>query len=162
MISDLIVMTFRGEGGARRVYDALQALAEAPLACLDCAAIVTEDSMGQVGFDHERQPPEGAGVVNGQLLGILTDLLFGAPSDELVLALSAVGFDAEFLTGVAARMGNSTSALLFLMRPDCTCDADELVEALALFKGRVHRTTLPPEAEAALWKVPGRHAERCL
>jgi uncharacterized membrane protein len=155
MLSDLIVVTFRGEDGAGSAFEALPAMAQAPLACLDCAAaIVTEDSAGQVRYVHERHLPETAGAVNGQPLSILTDLIFGAPSDELVLALSNAGFDAAFLTAVAGRMGNNTSALLFLVSPDCACDADDLVKALGLFKGRVHRTTLLPEAEAVLRKAP--------
>jgi uncharacterized membrane protein len=155
MISDLIVMTFKGEGGAWLVYEALQAMARTPLACLDCVVIVTQDSAGQVRYEHERELPESAGAVNGQLLSVLTDLIFGARCDDLLYALSHAGFDAEFLTSVAGRMGNSSSALLFLVRPDSSCDAEDLVKALALFKGRVHRTTLLSEAEAALQDAPG-------
>jgi hypothetical protein len=47
-------------------------------------------------------------------------------------------------------MEGESSALFVLAREDSVHDAGETRSALALFRGRIHQTSLPPEVEAYL------------
>ncbi len=150
MHSDLIVVTFDEEEEAQKVYDALQRMRKSQLLALENAAVVSKDSAGKVRSYGPREltvPPEATG---DDLLDLLADLIFGTPPERRVRGLVEAGLDEGFLQEVGRAMGGRSSALLFLVRYDSMGDTDELLSALALFKGKVHQTTLSPEAEAAM------------
>ena len=153
MHNDLIVMTFDREGEAQRVYDSLQSMRKSPLLGLEDAAVVTVDSAGTVNLHQRRKLPAALGTTVSELLGGIADLIFGDPPEEMVRALAKEGLDDRFVEKVARMMGNNSSALLFLVAYNSMGDTGELLGALALFKGKIHQTTLPPDAKAALLKM---------
>ena len=56
----------------------------------------------------------------------------------------------DILENIAKVLGDDSSALLFLVHPDGVQDTVELLSALTLFKGKIHRTTLLPQVEASI------------
>jgi uncharacterized membrane protein len=153
MHNDLIVMTFDREEGARRIYDSLQSMRKSPLLGLEDAAMVTVDSTGSVTFHQKRKLPVAEGATGGDLLSLIADLIFGDVPKEVVRALANGGLDDRFLANVARTMGNNSSALLFLVAYNSMSDTSELLGALALFRGKIHQTTLSSEAKATLLKM---------
>jgi uncharacterized membrane protein len=144
MNSDLIVMTFdRGEM-AQTVYRALQAMRKSQVLGLDAAVILTRDGAGQI-----RQQPEPIPTTSAGLVGFLADLVFLLPGRAM--PASARGkLDEEFVVEVRSALRNNGSALLFFTHPDSLGDTGEVLNALALFRGRIHQTTLTPQSEALL------------
>ena len=142
MNSDLIVMTFEGGEMAQTVYSALQAMHKRRVLGLDTVVILTKDGAGEV----KQHPisPAGTGLV-----GLLTDLVFSLP--DRVMPASAKGkLDDEFVVEVRSALGNDSSALIFFVHPDSLGDTGELINTLALFRGRIHQTTLPTQIEGWL------------
>jgi uncharacterized membrane protein len=150
MPNELLVFTFERSAEARRVYDALRAMRRSALLALEQAVIVTKDRAGKVMLYQEQELPAVAGATERDLLRNLAGLVFGVPSEGIVCTLAQAGLDERFLEQLARDMGNDSSALLFLVPPDNIADVDELSKALTLFTGKMHRTILSPEAEAAL------------
>ncbi len=139
MNSDLIVMTFAGGETAQTVYSALQAMRTSRVLGLDSVAILTKDGTGEV----QKHPisPASTGLV-----GLLTDLVFSLP--DRVMPASAKGeLDDDFVVEVRSTLGNDSSALIFFVHPDSLGDTGELINTLALFRGRIHQTTLPTQIE---------------
>ncbi len=142
MNADLIVMTFDGGEMAQTVHDSLQAMRKSQVLGLDDTAIVTKDGAGQVRL----RPEPGAST---GLAGLLGDLIFRSPSRGVPAGVRE-NVDDEFLRLVGAALRNSGSALLFFLHPDSLSDRVELLNALAMFRGAIHQTTLPPQSEARL------------
>jgi uncharacterized membrane protein len=155
MHSELIVVTFAGEGEARRVYDALRAMRRSPLFGLENTLIVTRDRAGKLKLRHDWELPEAGRGRDHDLLSNLAGLIFTSSPDRAVGTLGKAGLEQRLLEQVARSVGSDASALFFLVPPGGVSDADVLLGALRLFKGRVHRTTLPPAAEAALLELGG-------
>lgn len=148
MHSDLVVMTFDCEGEAHRVREALQATRRSSLLAPENAAIVTKDRAGRAKLDHEWEMGDGWQGNDLNLLNKIARMTCNLPPEKVLHALAKAGLETRFLENIAGALGNDSSALLFLVRPDGVPDADELLGALALFKGKLHRTTLSPQVEA--------------
>jgi uncharacterized membrane protein len=136
---DLIVMTFDGDEMAQTVYDSLEAMTKSHVLGLEDAAIVDKEGSGKIRLRPESEASAGLAALLGDLL--LRLLLKSAPDgiEEYV--------DDEFLRTVGAALHDSGSALLFFLHPDSLSDTDELLSALALFRGRIYQTTLLPQIE---------------
>ena len=146
MNGDLIVMTFDGVEMAQTVYNSLEAMRKSQVLGLGDTAIATKDTAGHVRL----RPEPGASAGLAALLG---DLLFRTPER---VAPDGVGahVDDEFSRTVGVALHNGGSALLFFLQPDSLSDSGELLNALRLFRGRIHQTTLPPHSEARLRGLP--------
>ena len=142
MNSDLIVMTFDGGEMAQTVYGALQAMRKSQVLGLVDSVIMTKDGVGRVRIDPG--PQAGAG-----LTGLLAELIL-SPSGRVAPKVGGVELDDEFADTVVSALGNDSSALLFFVDSDGLSDTVELLEALALFRGTIHQTTLSPTDEALL------------
>jgi uncharacterized membrane protein len=140
--SDLIVMTFDGGEMAQTVYDSLKAMRKSQVLGLEDTAIVTKDGAGQVRL----HPGPQAGI---GLAGLLADLVLYSP-ERAMPGGPGVKLDDGFVGTVGSALRNNASALLFFLHPDGPGDMGELLDALALFRGTIHQTTLSPQSEAAL------------
>jgi uncharacterized membrane protein len=142
MNSDLIVMTFEGVDMAQVVHNSLGAMRKSHILGLDDAAVVTRNGDGL--FKLRGEPQVSAGLVD-----LLADRLFCSP-DGTLAAGTQVKLDVEFVAAVESALHNSGSALLFHVHPDSPSDPCELLDALALFRGTIHQTTLSPQGQAFL------------
>lgn len=153
MYSDLIAMIFDRHVDTQRVYDAIQSMRHSPILGLGKAVIVNRDSTGRTSLYQRREVPAAPKAKEADVLGLIADLLFGAAADERMATWGKVGLDEQFVESVVRAMETDKSALLALVRYDDIADRDELLRILALFKGRVHQTTMSPKAEAAIIKL---------
>ena len=153
MHNDLIVMTFDREEEAQIVYDSLRSMRKSPLLGLENTAMVTVDSSGSATFHQERKLPGDSEATGGDVLSLMADLIFGDPPEETLRTLTEEGFDERFVEKLARTMGVNSSALLFLVDYNSMSDTSELLSILALFRGKIHQTTLSSEAKAALHKA---------
>jgi len=153
MHSDLIIMTFDHDEDARRIYDALYIMRRSPLLGLDDAAVVTVDSTGSATYHRKRKLPPEPGATYGDVLSLITNLIFVDPTKVTLSTMARVGLDERFLEKVGRMMRNNSSALLFLVAYNSVSDASELLSTLALFKGKIHQTTLPSETNAAVLRT---------
>lgn len=142
MQHDLVVFVAKGEWGAQRVRDALQAMRKSPLLGVNQAVLTQKDSTGLVNVLQRRSISSG---FDGEILLIidrLVELIFGNPSPATLDELRVVGLDIDFIALVAKKLQANSSALVFLLDRDGLEDSDELLEALSLFKGKIYKTTL--------------------
>lgn len=142
MNSDLIVMTFDSTEMARSVYRSLQAMRKRQILGLRDSVVITKDGAGPVRHEPASQGSTG-------LAGLLADLIFHIPG-RVVPEAAKVKLDDEFVRTVRLALRNNGSALLFFVHPDSLSDTCELLNALALFRGTIHQTTLSPQGEALL------------
>jgi uncharacterized membrane protein len=140
--SDLIVMTFGGGQTAQTVYSSLQAMRKSKVLGLGDSVIITKDGAGQV-----RLHP--ASAADAGVAGLLAALLFPS-SERAVPAVDGVVLDDGFVGTVVSALRNNGSALMLFLGPDSLGDPVELLQALALFRGRIHQTTLCPQSAALL------------
>jgi uncharacterized membrane protein len=150
MSSELIVMTFPFRHKAETVLAAIRVMRKSPILCLGSVAVATKDATGEATLRPGEEP---AGVQENRdtaLLLSLAGLILGDPAQEAVDAIVAGGLDRQFMSEVARRMAGESSALFVLAREDGVHDAGETRGALALFRGTIHQTRLPPEAEEYL------------
>ena len=164
MNSDLIVITFDDEDEAEKVLDAMQSMRKEPLLSLEQAVVVTKDRLGRVRLHQTRDLTAGGSVAGESVLSLLAGLILGSALGvvwgidvgEIMGVLTEHGFDEKFMTTVEKTMGDNTSAILFLVRRDSTSDPAEVLKVLTLFRGKIHQTTLSPQAEAYLEMVLGK------
>jgi len=159
MSSELIVMTFPFRHKAETVLAAVRVMRKSPILCLGSVAVATKDPTGEVTLRPGEEP---AGVQENRdtaLLLSLAGLILGDPAQEAVDAIVAGGLDRQFMSEVARRMAGESSALFVLAREDGVHDAGETRSTLALFRGRLHQTSLPPEVEAYLSGYEARFVE---
>jgi uncharacterized membrane protein len=141
MNSDLIVMTFEGVEMAESIFNSIGAMRESQILGLDDAAIVTNDGDGRFKLRIAPQAKSG-------LAGLLAHLL--CSPDRIPPGGLSAKMDDEFVAAVQSAMRKSGSALLFNVHPDSLSDTYELLDALALFRGTIHQTTLSPQSRALL------------
>ena len=165
-MSELIVVSFKGEDTADQVLNKLQALHKEHLVDLDDAVVAVRDSNGKV---HLKQsvnlPALGAvsGALWGGLFGSLVGLLFlnplaglatglavGAGTGALSGALSDYGIDDDFIKGMARELEPKTSALFMLAR---RVNFDKVLPELKPFGGKVVKTSLTNAEEQRLKKA---------
>jgi uncharacterized membrane protein len=144
--ADLIIMTFDDDDMAHTVYKSLEAMRKSQVLGLEDTAIVTKEDSGQV----KLRPEPGASAGLAALLG---NLIFRS-SERVVSDGVSPHVDDEFSRTVGVSLHNGGSALLFYLHPDSLSDRVELLAALAMFRGAIHQTTLPPQREARLRGMP--------
>ena len=142
MNSDLIVMTFDDGEMAQTVYEALQAMRKSKVLGLGDSVTLSTDGAGRVRLH------QGAEASTG-LAPLLAETILRSPEGE-ASELDVVKLDHDFLDTVVAGLRHNHSALLFFIDSDGLSDACELLDALALFRGIIHQTTLTPQSEAVL------------
>lgn len=134
-MSDLVVLTFKDEGGASRFSSEVERMQKMNILSLEDAAIVTRNPEGKVKV-KQANSLVGAGAFGGAFWGMLIGLLFwmpwlglamGAISGALAGKFTDIGIDDDFIKTVGDEIAPGSSAL-FLMVAESTRDRvlDEL------------------------------------
>jgi uncharacterized membrane protein len=165
-MSDLIVVSFKGEDTADQALNKLQALQKEYVVELEDAVVAVRDKNGKL---HLKQSVNLAatgavgGAAWGGLMGTLVGLLFlnplagfasglavGAGAGALSGALSDYGINDDFIEKMAKDLTPATSALFILAR---RMNFDKALPELKAFGGKVLKTSLTNADEERL-----RHA----
>ena len=157
LYNDLLVFVVDRSSEAERVWNALFAMRRSKLLGLENAIIVIKERTGEIRLRQEQNLSAATGDSGSVLMSNLAALIFGTPPEEVVRTVVRCGFDPRFLEEVARAMKDDCSAILFFVSSDTVADVDEMVSALALFRGKLHRTVLLPAVEGLLRK-PGAMA----
>lgn len=152
MSSELMVMTFRHRNRAETVLEAIRAMRKSPILCLDSVVVATKDRTGEITLRPGQEPTAAQEDRDIQILLALADLILCAPAKDAIDAITDRGLDGRFVLEIASIMEDHSSALFVFAREHSVHDARETRSALALFKGRIHQTSLSPEVEAYLSK----------
>jgi uncharacterized membrane protein len=150
MNSELIVMTFRDPHKAGTVLAAVQAMRKSPILCLSSAVVANRERTGEITVRSDQEPDAAQVDKDTQLLLILAELILCAPAPDAIHALIDRGMDGRFVSEIVRNMEGESSALFVLARENSVHDADETHHTLALFRGRIHQTSLPSELETYL------------
>jgi uncharacterized membrane protein len=150
MSSELMVMTFRRQDRAETVLEAIRSMRKSPILCLGSVVVAIKDSAGEITLRPAQEPAAAGDDTDTQMLLALAELILRAPAQDATAAIMDGGMDRRFISEVARSMEGESSALFVLAREDGIHDAGETRSALALFRGRLHQTSLPPEVEACL------------
>lgn len=150
MNSELIVMTFRYQHKADTVLAAIRVMRKSPILCLANVVVATRDRMGEIKVRPGHEPGAAHKDRDTQLLLALADLILSAPDQDATQALTDRGMDGRFVSEITRNMEGESSALFALARENSVHDVGETRSALALFRGRIHQTNLPPEVEVYL------------
>jgi uncharacterized membrane protein len=165
-VSDLIVVSFKGEDTADQVLNKLTAMQKEHLVDLEDAVVAVRDRNGKV---HIKQSVNlvAAGVAGGAtwggLMGMLVGILFlnplaglatglavGAGAGALSGALADYGINDDFIKQMADSFEAGTSALFVLVRK---VNFDKVLPELKPFGGKVVKTSLTNEQEDRLRKA---------
>ena len=152
MSSELMVMTFRHRNEAVTVLEAVRAMRKRPILCLDSVVVATQDRTGEITLRPGQEPAAAQQDRDTHILLAMADLILCAPAQDAIEALTDRGMDGRFMAEIARSMEGGSSALFVLARQNSVHDAVETRSTLALFKGRIHQTSLSPEVEAYLSK----------
>ena len=155
MASELIVAAFPHRTEAGTVLDALRSMRKAPVLELENAVVVSRKPDGTVALHREEVLSSGRSGEDRVLLKSFARLLWGAGAEGAADARVCKGMDEHFVRETVKAMKDNGSAVLILARPGDVHDADETINVLALFRGKICRTTLTPEAEAFLLEKAG-------
>jgi uncharacterized membrane protein len=162
-MSDLIVVSFKGEDTADQVLNKLLSMQKEHLVDLEDAVVAVRDKNGKVRIKQlVNLVAAGAlgGATWGGLMGMLVGLLFlnplagfatglavGAGTGALSGALSDYGIDDDFIKEMAKNFAAESSALFVLVR---RVNFDKVLPELKPFGGKVVKTSLTNEQEARL------------
>jgi len=165
-MSDLVVVSFKGEDTADRVLNKLQELQKEHLIDLEDACVVVRDAKGKI---HLKQAVDlvrmgalsGAawgglfGVLVGALLlnplaGLATGMAVGAGTGALSGALSDYGIDDDFMRSTGQNIEAGSSALFILVR---RVNFDKVLPELKPLGGKVMKTSLTNDQEERLRKA---------
>jgi uncharacterized membrane protein len=165
-VSDLIVVSFKGEDTADQVLNKLTAMQKEHLVDLEDAVVAVRDRNGKV---HIKQSVNlvAAGVAGGAtwggLMGMLVGILFlnplaglatglaiGAGAGALSGALADYGINDDFIKQMADSFEAGSSALFVLVRK---VNFDKVLPELKPFGGKVVKTSLTNEQEDRLRKA---------
>ena len=165
-MSDLIVVSFKGEDTADQVLNKLLALQKEHLVDLEDAVVAVRDQNGKVRLKQAiTLVATGAlggaawGGMFGSLVGLLflnplagfaTGLAIGAGTGALSGALSDYGIDDNFIKEMARTFEVGTSALFVLVR---RVNLDKVLPELKPFGGTIVKTSLTNEQERRLKKA---------
>jgi uncharacterized membrane protein len=165
-MSDLIVVSFKGDDTADQVLNKLQAMQKENLIDLEDAVVAVRDRNGKVRL-KQAVDLVTAGAVSGAawgtLMGTLVGLLFlnplaglatglalGAGTGAISGALADYGINDDFIKNMAKNLEPGTSSLFILVR---RVVFDKVLPELAPFGGTVVKTSLTNEQERALKKA---------
>jgi len=148
--SELIIITFLQEDEAYQARQALEIMRGRRLFGLDNAALVTRDRTGRAAVHQRWDLPAYPSDRQRYLPVLFADALFGPTPEEGTQMLADAGLDEIFLKEVATALEPEGSALLIYIPSDSVVDTRRLLDALALFDGRLHHTTMPAAVENAI------------
>jgi uncharacterized membrane protein len=165
-MSDLVVVSFKGEDTADQVLNKLQQLQKEHLIDLEDACVVVRDAKGKI---HLKQAVDlvrigalsGAawGGLFGALVGVLllnplvglaTGMAVGAGTGALSGALSDYGIDDDFMRSTGQNIEAGSSALFILVR---RVNFDKVLPELKPFGGKILKTSLTNDQEEGLRKA---------
>lgn len=154
-MSELIVVTFDGEGTADHVLATVRGVEHGGGFGLDDTAVVAKSRSGAVRVKNEWSSGAETGAVAGGLLGAVVTFFFppigaavGAGLGALVGSRFETGVDQRFVEDVGAALQPDTSALFLIVKDGG--DAAAVVAAFNPYKGKVYQTTLGPDFEDSL------------
>jgi uncharacterized membrane protein len=150
MNSELIVMTFRYPDKADTVLAAIRAMRKSPILCLSSVVVATRDHTGEITVRPGQEPDAAQEDRDTQLLLVLAELILRAPAPDAIDAFIDRGMDGRFVSEIVKNMEGESSALFVLARENSVSDAGETHSTLALFRGRIHQTSLSSELETYL------------
>jgi uncharacterized membrane protein len=154
-VSNLVVIGFDDEHKAEEVRLALLKLQQDYLIDLEDAVVAIKKQDGKVKL-NQAVSLTATGAISGGFWGTLIGLLFlnpllgaavGASAGAVGGALSDIGINDKFMKELAATFKPGTSALFVLVRK---ATPDKVLDELSKFKGKVLKTSLSKEDEAAL------------
>jgi uncharacterized membrane protein len=153
-MSDLVAITFAGEGDALAALSSIRALeAEGRIGPED-TAVVTKDADGKIHVKNELSSGTETGAVVGAVLGSLLLTVFpvvaivgGAVLGGLVGRAASPGIDGAFVKEVEANLAPGGSALFLLLKQS---EPELLIAAMRQYSGTLVQTSLDEEQEAAL------------
>ena len=154
-MSDLIVITFDDETGAKKLRDALIEMKKEDLIELDDAAIVIRKQDGQVKVKQVGNLA-GIGALGGAFWGLLIGFLFMMPWLGVAIGALAgaagghftdIGVDDKFIKEVGETIEPGHSALFLLLRDTAP---ERLAAVLKQSNGKILQTSLSEEEEAKL------------
>jgi uncharacterized membrane protein len=162
-MSELIVVSFKGDGTADEVLNKLLSMQKEHLVDLEDAVVAVRDKNGKVRVKQlVNLVAAGAlgGATWGGLMGMLVGLLFlnplagfatglavGVGAGVLSGALSDYGIDDNFIKEMAKNFEVDSSALFVLVR---RVNFDKVLPELKPFGGKVVKTSLTNEQEERL------------
>ena len=165
-MSDLIVISFKGQDTADQVLNKLREMQKEYLVDLEDACVVVRDQNGKVRLKQAvNLTSAGAlgGAAWGGLFGSLVGLLFlnplvgfisgaafGAGAGALAAALTDYGIDDDFIKKVGESLEPGSSALFILVR---RATLDKVLPELSPFGGQILKTSLSTEQEERLRKA---------
>jgi uncharacterized membrane protein len=165
-MSDLVVVSFKGEEVADQVLNKLQQMQKEHLVDLEDACVAVRDKKGKIHLKQavnliEVGALSGAtwGVLFGALVGLLmlnplvglaTGVVVGAGAGALSGALSDYGIDDDFMRSMSEAIESGSSALFILVR---RMNFDKVLPELKPFGGKILKTSLTNEQEERLRKA---------
>ena len=157
-MSDLVVIGFDDETTAFEMRSALAKMQKEYLIDMEDVVVVTKDESDNVKL-HQAVNLTAAGAVSGSFWGILIGAIFlnpllgaamGAGAGALSGAATDIGISNNFMKECGETLKPGSSALFVLTRK---VTPDKVLDRLKDFKGKVLKTSLSDEQEAALRKV---------
>ncbi len=154
-MSDLIVITFDDETGAKKLRDALIEMKKEDLIELDDAAIVIRKQDGQVKVKQVSNLA-GIGALGGAFWGLLIGFLFMMPWLGVAIGALAgaagghfidIGVDDKFIKEVGETIDPGHSALFLLLRDTAP---ERLTAVLKQSNGKILQTSLSKEEDTKL------------
>ena len=163
-MSELVAIAYPDHQVAEVVRDILRDLSEQGLIELDDAVVASRDRDGKLELEqtlHPARPRAVGGALAGGVAGLLVGIpILGAAVGAASLAAGArrrdVGVDDDFARELAAELEPPRAALVLLVR---SAAADKVLPEISEYGGRVMRTSLDPETEAALRERLGESAQ---
>ena len=147
MHSDLIVMTFDGDGMAHTVYASLLTMRRNRALGFGESLFMIKDANGEVRLEQGSEADTGMAL-------LLAEQILRSP-ERAGSAEVGVQLDDRFVKAVVSSLRHAGSALLFYLDARGLTDADTLLDALGLFKGRIHQTTLRRQTRTPAKQAPG-------
>ena len=159
-MSNLVVVVFKDMTTAFEMRAALAKMQREYLIEMEDAVVVTKDLNGKAQL-HQAVNLTTVGAAGGGFWGLLIGTIFlnpllgmaiGAGAGALSGKLSDVGVSDQMMKDMAAAFTPESSALFVLVRK---ATQDKVLEGLKAFagKGKVYKTSLGADNEAALRKV---------
>lgn len=157
MSDNLVVLAFEGSDSAASALISLESLHEEGKLVLKDAVVASmkEETVARL---TQWQPKSAKYVARGGGIGLIAGLLLGGPIVGLIggAAIGAMyrhlkdfGLDDAMVKEISDSLKPGSSALFLLVEAG-SADVDQAVHAVRDFHGRVVRTSLSAEQEAAL------------
>jgi hypothetical protein len=111
---------------------------------------VTRDRTGRAAVHQSWDLPAYPRDTRRRLPVLFADAIFGGDPEKGIPELVDAGLDEIFLKEVASDLDPGGSALLVYVPLNSIVDTRRLLDALALFDGKLHHTSIPAEVEKAI------------